>query len=64
MIIDITPDYNLFIQILFVLFILRGIGRVWLGLAEADIVKRDKYSVIDIIIGGFELILVVWVLFR
>lgn len=64
MVINITPDYNLFIQILFVLWILKGIIAILCGMVQADKLQRDKYGMLEVIGGSIVLILSVWVLFK
>ena len=64
MTINITPDYNLFIQILFVLWVLKGIICILCGLTQADKVNRDKYGMLEVINGTIVLILTMWVLFK
>jgi len=64
MIIDITPNYQLFIQILFVLWVLRHILLVGLGVAQAEITTRDKYGAYDIISGIIGLLLVMWIVVK
>ena len=64
MAINITPDYNLFIQILFVFWIFKGIISLICGLVQADRLQRDKYGTLEIIDGILIIILVLWVLFR
>jgi len=60
--ITIEPNYNLFIQIVFVLFVLKGIIELWCGLVQADKVQKDKYGVTEILGGLITLLLFVWVM--
>ena len=63
MTINITPDYNLYIQIIFVLWILKGIVQIIVGLAQVDKQQQNKYGIADILCGGTILLLATWVLF-
>lgn len=60
--ISIEPNYILFVQILFVLFILKGILALLCGLTQSNILYRDKYGAIEILDGILTLIVVVWVI--
>lgn len=62
MMISIEPNYILFVQILFVLFILKGMLSLLCGLIQSNILHRDKYGAIEIFSGILTLIMVVWVL--
>lgn len=64
MAIDITPDYNLFIKIIFVIWVLKGIICILCGLTQAEKLNRDKYGMIEVVDGVIVLILTTWVLFK
>jgi len=59
-----TPNYHLFIQIIFVLWVLRHILLVGLGMAQAEKTTRDKYGAYDIICGILGLLLVMWIVVK
>ena len=63
MAIIITPDYNLYIQIIFILWILKGIVQIIVGLAQVEKKQEDKYGITDVICGGVILLLATWVIF-
>ena len=58
----IDPNYNLFIQIMFIFWVVRGLLGVLCGLAQTDRHHSEKYGVVDIISGGIVLLLATWVL--
>ena len=63
MIITIYPDYNLYIQIIFVIWILHGVVNIICGLTQAKKLHSDKYGTVEIIYGGIILLLATWVIF-
>lgn len=63
MIIDLSPDYNLFLKILLVWWILRGIVLILAGLAHVKKDKSDTYGIFDVVGGIMFLVLIAWVVF-
>ena len=61
MIIDLTPDYNLFLNLLLVFFVIKSVVHIVVGLAQSEILKRDRYGSFDIIFGIIILLVVAWV---
>jgi len=57
MIVELAPDYGLFVKILFVVFIFKGIVSIIVGISQADKPNRDKYGIIEVLDGGIVLIL-------
>ena len=62
MIIELAPDYDLFIKILFVLWVFTGLLKLLVGVAQADRPSRDKYGIIEVMDGGLVLMLALWVI--
>ena len=62
MMIELSPNYELFVQILLVMWVLRGVFSVVYGALEAEKPKQDRYGSIDIIMGFVYLLLVTWVM--
>ena len=62
MIVELVPDYDLFVMILLVLFVCKGIIYVIVGLAQADKINRDHYGIIEVMDGGVVLMLAVLVI--
>jgi hypothetical protein len=56
-IIELAPDYDLFVRILFVLWVFVGFSKFILGLAHIDRPNMDKYGFIEVLDGGFVMIL-------
>lgn len=63
MTITISPDYDLFVQIFFVLWVLKGIITLSCGLTQAEKPHYEKYGGFEIICGILILLLATWVLF-
>ena len=61
MIIDLTPDYDLFLNLLLVFFVIKSVVHIVVGLAQSEILKRDHYGSFDIIFGIIILLVVAWV---
>ena len=61
MIIELSPNYELFMQILLGLWVLRAVLSIACGALESEKPQRDRYGGIDIIEGGIFLLLAVWV---
>ena len=57
----ITPDYEMFMRILFAMFILRGASLFILGIANIEQDHRDRYGVPEILFGIVLLLLALWV---
>lgn len=57
MIIELAPDYDLFVRILFVLWVSIGFCKFILGLAHVDRPNMDKYGFIEVLDGGLVMIL-------
>jgi len=63
MIIDLSPDYNLLLNIFLGYLVIKSILDILVGLAQSEIWKRDHYGLIDVVSGIVGLLLVVWVVF-
>ena len=61
MIIDLSPDYNLLLNIFLGFVVIRSILNILVGLAQSEIWKRDHYGLIDAVSGMVGLLLVAWV---
>ncbi len=61
MIIDLSPDYNLFLNIILVLFVLTSVINIIVGLAGLDKNNRRTYGLIEVVSGIVGLLLVAWV---
>ena len=57
----IVPNYELFVQIFFAMFVLRGIVYLVAGLAEVDRPRSDKCGGTEILVGFVTLLLAAWV---
>ena len=62
MIIELSPNYELFIQILLGLWVLRAVLSIICGVLKREKLHRDRYGGIEIIEGGILLLLAVWVM--
>lgn len=62
MMIELSPNYELFIQILLGLWVLRAVLSIICGILESEKLQRDRYGGIEIIEGGIFLLLAVWVM--
>lgn len=62
MIIELSPDYDLFIKILFVFWVSIGFLKLLAGVLQADRPNRDKYGIIEVMVGGLVLMLALWVI--
>lgn len=62
MIIELSPNYELFIQILLGLWVLRAVLSILCGVLKSEKLQRDRYGGIEIIEGGIFLLLAVWVM--
>ena len=58
----IEPNYELFVQLLFVLLIFRMIINFISGIAQTDILKRDKAGGLEIFAAIIQLVIIIWVL--
>ena len=63
MIIDLSPDYNLFLNIILVLFVLTSVINIIVGLAGLDKNNRKTYGLIEVVSGIVGLLLVACVVF-
>ncbi len=61
MIIDLSPDYNLLLNVFLVYFVIKSILSILVGLTQSKILKRDRYGLVDIVSGIVGLLLVAWV---
>ncbi len=61
MIIDLTPDYNLLLNIFLVYFVIKSILNILVGLTQSKIWGRDHFGLIDVVSGIVGLLLVAWV---
>lgn len=61
MIVELAPDYDLFVRILFLLWVSIGVGKVLLGLAGADKLSRDTYNIVDVLDGLVVVVLATYV---
>ncbi len=61
MIIDLSPDYNLLLNIFLGFVVIRSILNILVGLAQSEILKRDHYGLIDVVSGIVGLLLVAWI---
>lgn len=62
MIVELAPDYDLFVKILFVVFVFKGVISIIVGISQADKPNRDKYGIIEVLDGGIVLVLALWVI--
>lgn len=62
MIIELAPDYDLFVKMFFVLWVLSGTLKVCVGVVQADKPNRDTYGIIEVFDGGLVLLLSVLVI--
>ena len=62
MIIELSPNYELLMQILLVLWVLRAVLSIAGGVLKLEKPQQDRYGGIDIMAGGIFLLLVVWVM--
>ena len=58
----IEPNYELFVQIWFVLWVLKGILNIRFGLSKAERKTSDKYGGNEIIVGIITIVLTIWIL--
>lgn len=63
MILEIAPDYDLFVAILFAWWVICGILNVIYGALQSENPHRDHFGSIEIIKGGVLLLLAAWVVF-
>ena len=60
MIIEIAPNYELFVKILLAVWILKGIGNILAGILHIDS-RREKAGNVEFIAGIIMLLIVIWV---
>lgn len=60
-IIDLSPDYNLFLNIILVLFFASSVVNILVGLARSEKLKRETYGLIELVSGIIGLILIAFV---
>jgi len=59
----IEPDYDLFVQILFALWILKGILNIGIGMTQSKIPIRIKAGGPELVTGLIILCLAAWIIF-
>jgi len=57
----ITPDYDLFLKILLVLWAFKGVLSIVCGFAVVDM-QRKEAGIAEIVFGGMTVALVAWVI--
>lgn len=63
MIFEIAPDYELFLAIIFVMWVLSGVIDLVCGLLQTENEHRDHFGGVEIIKGAVILLLAAWVVF-
>jgi len=58
--IEIAPNYELFIRILFAVFILKGIINILAGIMQVNL-RREKAGCGELIVGIIILLIAIWV---
>ena len=58
----ISPDYELFIAIFFVMYVLHGFVNIVVGLAKVEHTHRDRYGGREIFAGIVAMLIAGWVL--
>lgn len=61
MIIDLSPDYNLFLNMILVLFFVTSVVNILVGLVRSEKLKRETYGLIEVVSGIVGLVLIAWV---
>ncbi len=61
MIIDLSPDYNLLLNIFLVYVVIKSILNILVGLLQSEIPKRGRFGLIEVVSGIVGLILIAWV---
>ena len=60
MVVSITPDYDLFIRIIFVIWVIKGVLQFIVGMARTEKYISEKYNGLDALAGAVTLIIIIW----
>lgn len=62
MTIDLSPNYELFLNVILVLFLITSVVNIVVGLSRSEKIRRDTYGLIEVVSGLIGLIMIAWVM--